>query len=175
VLRRLLVTGALAALAVAGTAAGGTTSAPACTAGKLGGVFAVVRDSAGAGSISYDLRLRNVSSGKCFVTGRPGLRLLGKTGTPLPTSVVADTTAGQPVRVVLKPGGYAAATARFSPDIPGTGEPQMKQCEPAAYKLKISPAGGGTLIAPVSPHTPVCEHGRIVLTVLVAGTHGPRS
>jgi hypothetical protein len=176
VLRGLLAAG-FAALVLAGAAAADQASTPACRGASLGGVFAVVNGSAGAGSISYDLRLRNRSSSSCFVSGIPGLRLLGKTGTVLPTKVEPDKAGAlTAAKIVLKPGGYAAATARFSPDVPGVGEPQLKkQCEPTAYKLKVSPSGGGSLIIPASPPTPVCSHGRLVLTALVAGRHGPRS
>jgi hypothetical protein len=139
-------------------------------------VFVVVQGSAGAGGISYTLRLHNRSSAACFVSGIPGLRLLGRTGAPLSTQVVpSHPGALTAVRVVLRPGGFAAATARFSPDIPGLGEPQTKQCEPTAYHLKVSPAGGGSLVVSISPPTPVCEHGRLVMSVLIAGRRGPIS
>jgi hypothetical protein len=137
------------------------------------GVFAVVNGSAGAGSISYDLRLRNRSKATCSVLGIPPLRLLGRTGKPLPTNVIPDRPlSARPV--MLKPGGYAAATARFTPDVPGPGEPVVKQCEPTAYKVKVSMYSGSVTV-PVTPPTPVCVHGRISLTPLVAGRHGPRS
>jgi hypothetical protein len=153
------------------------SGAPPCRAADLAGVFAVVYGSAGAGSISYDLRLQNHSSSKCFVSGIPGLRLLGKTGKALPTKVVPDKPGAlTAAKIILKPAGYAASTARFSPDVPGTGEPVSgAQCEPTAYSVKVAPAGGGSFLIPVKPPTPVCEHGRLVLTGLIAGKHGSRS
>jgi hypothetical protein len=164
----------LALFAVASVSA--RPSAPACAASRLGGVFAVVPGSAGAGGISYDLRLRNTSAGACALHGVPRLRLLGKTGNALPTKVRPDVPGAlTSSSVTLAPGAYAASTARFSPDIPGPGEPQTKQCEPTAFRLKVWPVGGGTLAIPVSPHTPVCEHGTMTLTRMVAGRHGPRS
>jgi hypothetical protein len=174
---RALLAATAAGLALAVVAsADGRSSAPACTAAKLGGVFAVVPNSAGAGSISYDLRLRNTSAGACVLRGVPQLRLLGKAGNALPTKVRPDVPGAlTSSRVKLAPGAYAASTARFSPDIPGPGEPQTKQCEPTAFKLKVWPAGGGSLTVAVRRHTPVCEHGTITLTRMVAGTHGPRS
>jgi len=64
---------------------------------------------------------------------------------------------------------FAALTARFSPDIPGPGEPQTgRACEPTATKLRVVVSGGGTLLAPISPPTPVCEHGSLQVTNLVA-------
>jgi hypothetical protein len=142
-----------------------------CTASQLSGSFSVINGSAGAGGISYRLRLRNRSSRTCFVSGLPGLRLLGKTGRPLPTDVTPAFRPGlTAVRVVLRPGRAAKADARFSPDIPGPGEPQIGgRCEPKAYKLRVTPPpGGGKLLAPVSPPTSVCEQGSMSLKPLSA-------
>jgi hypothetical protein len=138
-------------------------------ASQLGGSFTVIPGSPGAGNISYLLRLRNRSSKTCFVSGLTQLRLLSKTGRPLPTKVVPVFRPGlTAVRVVLRPGRSAKAEARFSPDIPGPGEPQTRgPCEPKAYRLRITPPpGGGTLVGPVTPPTPVCEHGTISLRAL---------
>jgi hypothetical protein len=176
VLRRALLLSLLALPGLAGTAAGSAGGVSACRAADLSGVFAVVNGSAGAGNISYDLRLRNRSSATCFVSGIPGLRLLRANGRALPTKVVPlNPGALTAAKINLKPGAYAAATARFSPDVPGPGEEHPGQCEPTAAKLRVSPAGGGSLIVPVQPPTPVCEHGTLVITALVAGKHGPRS
>jgi Domain of unknown function (DUF4232) len=166
----ILVGATLAGLALAGGGPAATV-AP-CTGGQLSGTFSAIYGSAGAGSISYSLRLRNRSRQTCFVSGLAGLRLLGKLGRPLPTHVVpAFRGALTAVRVVLRPGARAKATARFSPDVPGTGEPvAVRMCEPTAYRVRVTPPpGGGTLVAPVRPPTPVCEHGTIVLSALSAG------
>ena len=143
-----------------------------CRASQLGGSFTVIPGSPGAGNISYLLRLRNRSSKTCFVSGLTQLRLLSKTGRPLPTKVVPVFRPGlTAVRVVLRPGRSAKAEARFSPDIPGPGEPQTRgPCEPKAYRVRITPPpGGGTLVGPVTPPTPVCEHGTISLRALSPG------
>lgn len=134
----------------------------------LGGSFKVVPDSEGAGNIVYRLRLRNTSSQTCFTTGIPGLQLLGKDGTKLPTKAIFVGKQGTLTAIVvpLKPGATATLTARFSPDVPGPGEPQLHACEKTAYKLRVSPAGGGTATVPVSPPTPVCEHGSLQVTAL---------
>ncbi len=175
---RLRAFALVAAVALAALAAGaGHAAHPtnvACRAKSLTGKFIVVPNSQGAGNVLYTLQLRNASKATCFVTGIPGLRLVGKTGKLLPTHVApAHPGAMAAVKVTLKPGGYAAATARFSPDVPGTGEGHPGNCEPVAYKIRISPAGGGTLVGPVAPPTPVCEHGGMTLTTLVAGRRGP--
>ena len=125
----------------------------------LSGTFSVIPGSAGAGNIVYALRLRNHTTKTCFVSGLAGLRLLGKTGRALPTRVEPAFRPGlTAVRVVLRPGARAKATARFSPDVPGPGEPTRRRAV-RAHRLQGAgdPAarGGGTLIAPVSPPTPV--------------------
>jgi hypothetical protein len=162
----LLVGAALALPAAAGGTAGGV---PPCKGGALRGAFTVIRGSAAAGSISYRLRLRNASSGACFVSGIPGLRLLGRNGSPLPTHVSpANRGALTAVKVVLRPGKSATTTARFSPDVPGPGEGTVAQCEPTAYRLRVTPNGGGSLVAAVTPPTPVCSHGALVVRALSA-------
>ena len=164
-----------ASAAVAGATVGKHgMGVPACTGANLSGTFVVRPDSAGAGNISYKLLLKNRSATTCFVSGIPGLRLLDKTQKKLPTHVTpSHPGAGTAVKVTLAPGKYASLTTRFSPDVPGTGEPTSKQCEPTAYTLKVSPAGGGSLLAPIRPPTPVCEHGSLFTSVLVAGKTPP--
>jgi hypothetical protein len=175
---RLRVLALVAIAVVAATAAEiGRAAYPtnvACKGKNLTGKFIVVPNSQGAGNVLYTLQLRNASKSTCFVSGIPGLHLIGKTGKPLPTHAVPlHPGALTAVKVTLKPGAYAAATARFSPDVPGTGEGHPGNCEPVAYKIRISPSGGGSLVGPVGPPTPVCEHGGMTLTTLVAGKRGP--
>ena len=151
----------LVALALAGTAP--------CNGHQLSGSFRVVPGSAGAGNIVYALRLRNVSARTCFVSGLARLQLLGKTGKPLPTHVTPAFRGGLTAVIVrLAPGHSARATARFSPDIPGRGEPVSgRQCEPTAYKVRVTPPPGvGALVVPIVPPTPVCEHGGLQLAAL---------
>ncbi len=154
---------ALLALLVAGQ-----MSSP-CTAARLAGTFKEVPGSAGAGSISYALRLRNTSATNCYVTGIPHVTLLDHSGKALPSHPVpAQPGALTAVLVDLAPGKTATATARFSPDIPGPGEQTTGQCERTAYWLRVGPTGGGTLRAPIQPPTPVCEHGSMTWSVLTA-------
>jgi hypothetical protein len=149
-----------------------TTPAPsavaACAGSDLSGSFKEVPGSAGAGQISYALTLTNASSNACFVSGIPQLQLLDAQSGALSTS----ESAAQPgqataAKVVLQPGASATAEARFSPDVPGPGEPQTSACEPTAHKLKVT-IGGGSVTVPVSPPTPVCEHGALRMSVLAA-------
>lgn len=159
-------------------ARGGGAATAGCTAIQLAGTFTVVPGSAGAGNIVFVLRLRNRSAATCFVTGLVDMRLHGRTGRALPTHVVLVGRPGTLTAVIvrLKPGAYASATARFSPDVPGPGEPVAgRQCEPTAYSVRVSvpPRDAGTVVAPLRPATPVCEHGTLQVSVLVAGKNGP--
>ncbi len=157
------------ALSVASAAQG--TVAPPCRATQLAGTFAAIYGSAGAGNVSYALRLRNRSRTACFVSGLVRLRLLDRRSRPLPTHVEPAFRAGlTAVRVVLPPGARARATARFSPDVPGVGEPVAGTvCERTAYRLRVTPPPGtGTLVVPIVPPTPVCEHGRMFVSALSA-------
>jgi hypothetical protein len=155
----------LAALAAAG-AGHATAATPFCSGSQLTGTFRVVPGSAGAGNIVYALRLRNRSARSCAVTGLPVVRLLGRAGRPLPTHARAAFRGGLTAALVrLAPGRQTRATARFSPDVPGPGEPVVgRQCEPTAYRLRVSARGGGTTTVAVSPPTPVCEHGQLQLS-----------
>jgi len=159
----------LGVLAVAAAAA--SVGAPPCTAHDLSGSFRLVPGSAGAGNVVYALSVRNRSRRTCFVSGLPALTLLDPRGRMLPTHVRA-AAAGRltAVLVRLTPGRSARLTARFSPDVPGHGEGAPgKPCEPKAYELRVAPTGGGRLVVPVRPPTPVCEHGTLSATAFVAG------
>jgi hypothetical protein len=152
-------------------AAGAATSAvahgdAACTGAQLKGTFNVERGSAGAGNISYTLVLKNVSSRMCTVTGLPQGRLLGKTGRALPTHVRAASPGMlTAVLVRLLPGKTVYASARFSPDVPGPGEPTAgTRCEPPAWWFRVVAPGGGTTKVKVGPPTPVCEHGQLLFS-----------
>jgi len=142
--------------------------APPCKAANLSGTFAVVPASAGAGNIVYALRLRNTSARSCTVTGIPGVTLLDRHGKRLPTHPFpVHPGALTAVLVTLEPGKTATATARFSPDVPGKGEPVSgRRCEPVGYTLLVRPNGGGALRAPIRPPTSVCEHGGMTWSVL---------
>ena len=145
-------------------------AASACTGSSLGGTFAGIPGSAGAGQISYRLTVTNTSGSACFVSGMPQLQLLDAQGAALPTSV----TAAQPgqataAKIVLQPSASATSDARFSPDVPGVGEGQAgKPCEPIAHQLQVTANGGGTFVVPITPPTSVCEHGSLRMTLYTA-------
>jgi hypothetical protein len=157
---------AAAAVLVAAAAAQAWALAPApCGSAQLGGSFAVVPGSAGAGNIVYRLSLQNRGATACFVSGLPSVTLLGRRGRALPTHVVAARRGiGAAARIVLPPGAKAKAEARFSPDVPGPGEPVSGRCERVAYRLRVR-AAGGSLLVPIAPPTSVCEHGTLQFTL----------
>lgn len=163
----LILTALIAALAATTAADGmGITS---CKGSQLAGRFAVVPGSAAAGSITYALRLRNVSQSTCSVTGLPQGQLLGRHGGKLPTHVrAAFPGALTAILVTLKPGQSTRATARFSPDVPGPGEQTPGSCEPTAYSFRVT-AKGGTTTVKVLPPTPVCEHGQLLFSAYGRG------
>jgi hypothetical protein len=173
---RALLLATLAVLACAcGSARSQATTVGACRGSDLAASFALVPGSPAAGNVVYALRLRNRAAAACFVSGLLQLRLLGRTGTTLPTHVVAaNPGALTAVRAVLGPGGFATASARFSPDVPGPGEQHPGACEPKAYRVRVhAPPGNGWTSTPVKPPTSVCEHGTMQLSALVAGRKPP--
>lgn len=171
---RLALTAIVAVPAVALIAGSNGAAAlpPFCQARDLTTVFAYLPGSAGAGHVGYELRLRNRSHHVCAVSGLPGLRLLGRHFGRLPTHVVPQNPGAlTAVLVNLLPGHAAFATARFSPDVPGPGEGNRRQCEPTAFYVRVRPPQSAhTLVGRVRPPTPVCEHGSMTLTAL--GGHG---
>ncbi len=145
------------------------SAAAACGGGDLSGSFSAVPGSAGAGQITYTLHLTNTSAVPCFVTGLPQLQLLDAKGTQLPTNVRA-AQAGQATgaKIILQPGESAASDARFSPDVPGTGDQQSGACEPTASQVQVTATGGGTFIVALSPPTAVCERGTLSMSLFAA-------
>jgi hypothetical protein len=153
--------GCAVAAALAAGSGGVASASSACTPGQLHAKMAVIRGSAGAGNIEYRILLRNASRVTCTVSGRVGLRLRGAHGQSLPTHVTAVPPGSLGVLVTLAPGRSAAATLRFSPDVPGPGESGMGPCEKTAHSVRVTLAspGRGSLIGAISPPTAVCEHG----------------
>jgi hypothetical protein len=151
-----------------------TQAAPAqaapCLASALTGSFTGIPGSAGAGQISYRLRLTNQGDAPCFLSGIPQLQLLDAQGTKLPTNVSpAHPGTATAARVDLQPGDAATADARFSPDVPGGSEQTDGPCEPKAYTLRVT-VGSGTVDVPITPPTPVCERGSLAMDNFAAAS-----
>ena len=161
---------ALAAVAALALAGGGSSApTPACTGGQLAGNFTAVPGSAGAGNIVYALHVRYLSGPTCFVSGLPQIHLLDRNRRALPTKVTPAFRQGLTAVMVRMSAGHGAkATARFSPDIPGPGEPQTKgPCERTSYYVRVTLGpGGASFLGPVKPATPVCEHGGMSVSAL---------
>ncbi|MGE5273580.1 MAG: hypothetical protein ACM3QU_07445 [Verrucomicrobiota bacterium] len=163
----VVVAASLAALVLG--AGGSAAPVPPCSGPQLAGNFLVVPGSAGAGSISYQLNVRHLSGPTCFVSGLPRIQLLNRLRRPLPTRVTPAFRPGLlAVRVVMRPGYGARAQARFSPDVPGAGEPVAgRNCERTSYFMRVTLGpGGATFLAPIKPATPVCEHGSMRFSAL---------
>lgn len=158
------------AAAPGGSGASGTTR---CHTSDLSASYTVVVDSEAAGSISYNLRLTNTSTHQCTIYGYAGMLLLDANHKPLPTNVQRDSLV--PKRLLrLDPGGSAAATARFSPDVHGVGDNPGQACQPTAHYTEVTPPDETTqLVTAVSPPTSVCERGTMALSAFVAGRTGP--
>ena len=162
---RTILTLTALSVVLAGTTTARATGIVMCKGSQLSGSFAAVPGSAGAGNISYLLRLKNVSTTSCSVTGLPQGRLLGRHGGALATNVrAAFPGALSAALVTLRPGQSARATARFSPDVPGIGEQTIGACEPTSYRLRVTARGGGTSTVRITPPTAVCEHGRLLFS-----------
>lgn len=150
-----------------------------CHTPDLSASFIVVANSAGAGNISYNLRLTNTSMHQCTIYGYAGMLLLDAKHNPLPTHVIRDTLV--PVQLLrIDPGGSAAATVRLSPDVPGPGDAgpaapgQTWVCQPTAYYTEVTPPDETTqLVTAVSSPTPVCSSGTMQISAFVAGPTGP--
>jgi hypothetical protein len=162
---RLLSLAVLVAALVFVSTAGAAQTLGRCHGAQLAGTFAVVPGSAGAGNITYALRLKNISTSACTVTGLPQGTLLGRARKALPTRVRAAFPGElSAILVTLSPGRSTRATARFSPDVPGTGEQMTGRCEPLAWWFRVAGQGGGTTLVKVAPPTSVCEHGRLLFS-----------
>ena len=160
---RLLALTLLVLVSAGASGAGAATHLTSCTGSQLRGTFKLVPGSPGAGNVVYALVLKNVSTRECDVTGLPQGRLLNKLGKALPTHVRAAFPGGlAAVLVRLAPGKSTKATARFSPDVPGPGEPVAgRKCEPVSYWFRVTGQGGGATKVRLLPATPVCEHGQL--------------
>jgi hypothetical protein len=156
----LLVT-AGAILAATGSASGrGATGTKPCRNTQLSASMTHIFGSEGAGSTGYRLTLTNKSHRRCWVHEHLGLQLVSARSVKLPTHV---NDFGRHGVVTIAAGRKVSARLRFSPDIPGPGEPGTGPCEPQAHRVIVflGPPHGGGVTGAVKPPTSVCEHGTI--------------
>jgi Protein of unknown function (DUF4232) len=163
----LALTAALV-LVVAPTASPRSAAAP-CTGSDLIGSFTIVPALLGEAYYNYTLRLKNTSGSPCALSGIPKLVLLTDRGRALPTRVVSAHPGAHAPTIVLAAGGKAHLVARLSPTLNDNHEPVLGQCEPTAWSLRVTPGGGGSVVVPMRPLTPVCEHGLLKATYFAAG------
>jgi hypothetical protein len=132
------------------------------------GTFKVVPGSAGAGHISYRLRVVNNSGATCAFSTAPAILLLDKNGHALPSHATFPhpSSATRPIAA----GKAAIADARFSPDIPSGGEPQSGACEKKAFRLRIRTGPTNAVTVPVKPPTSVCGRGAMSFRAIHQGS-----
>ncbi|MFD0638579.1 DUF4232 domain-containing protein [Catenulispora yoronensis] len=153
-----------------GRARGGVA---ACTTAEMpGGTWTLVPNSEGTGHVAADIALRNTSGHACTVTGFPGVSLLASDEHPLPTTVVRFPAA--PAAVTVAPGGWIHSEVRYSPNIPGDGEPATGECEPKTVHA-LAQLPGDTKWAKITLAAPttVCEKGSLEAKPFVAGQSTP--
>jgi hypothetical protein len=158
---RLIAVGTLTVvLAAVGVATASPSAAKPCQNRQLTAQMTHIFGSEGAGNTGYRLTLKNSSRRGCWVHRHLALQLLGAGAVPrkLPTHVVYFGRRGV---VTVAPARTVSARLRFSPDIPGKGEPGRGPCEPAAHRVIVflGPPKGGGVTGSVKPPTSVCEHG----------------
>ena len=117
----------------------------------------IIGGSHAAGSVGYRLTISNPDSWSCRIGRHPFLKLIGENGDFLPTSRVKVGPQGY---LVIPAGGAVSARLRFSPDIPGPGEPTQGPCEPQATEIRVR-TPWGYRAGPIHPRTSVCDHGKI--------------
>jgi hypothetical protein len=152
----------LATSGVSGATAAEPSAASPCVAGQLRAGYTVVPFSEGAGTVSYQLTIRNRSADACALTPPLTMELLDRRDRPLATRIIAPDAQDT---VVLAPGQWAQAESRFSPDTAGPGE-SPSECEPPAHALALH-IGDDRVVAPMDP-SPVCENGTISFGRLTA-------
>lgn len=159
----------------AATTAAGHPAGTACTTAEMPkGTWRVVPDSQGAGHVAADIALQNTSDHTCTVTGFPGVSLLASNEHPLPTNVLKDTSV--PVTTIkVAPGAWVHSEMRYSPNIPGPGEPQNgQQCEPTTvHALAQLPGDTAWSRITLDNPTPVCEKGELQAKPFVSGQSSP--
>lgn len=157
----VLALGALAAVAALAAAAA-SGSVPECTHSRVVVKMTEIKNSFGAGHVSYRLTVHNNGPGSCLMSTYPPLQLLTAKEKRLPTNVIRTE---KPKTNLIPMGETAKATLRFSPDIPGPREPQTGPCETKAAKISVE-LSSSRAVGPVEPPTSVCQHGKMTMTPL---------
>jgi hypothetical protein len=147
-------------LGAAGIAHAGTAAAPApCHSTQLTAGHTFTEGA--AGSMIAHIRLTDVSTTSCSISGYVGVELFDGAGTPLPTTVTRE--GGERPTVVLAPGASATALLRYpDPDLVPGCHPVRSHwllVRPPGRRLPLlvhspaglSPCGGALFTVPVGP------------------------
>lgn len=158
----------------ASTAAPTHASNGACTTAEMpSGIWHVIPDSQGAGHVAADIAFQNTSGHSCTVTGFPGVSLLASNDHPLPTNVLKDNSAAI-TTVKVAPGAWVHSEMRYSPNVPGPGEPESGQCEPTTvHALALLPGDSKWTHVTLDNPTTVCEKGEVQAKPFVSGKASP--
>lgn len=146
----------------------------ACTTAEMpSGTWRVVPASEGAGHVAADIAFKNVSGHTCTVSGFPGVSLLASNDHPLPTNVLRNSAVAV-TTIKVAPGAWVHAEMRYSPNVPGPGEPGTGQCEPMTVHA-LAQLPGDSAWAPVTLDHPttVCEKGELQVKPFVGGESSP--
>ncbi|NUR61246.1 MAG: DUF4232 domain-containing protein [Catenulispora sp.] len=136
------------------------------------GTWKTVEGSNGAGHVSADIALQNTSTHSCTVSGYPGVSLLASDRHPLPTTVVKFPAT--PAVLTVAPGTWIHSEIRYSPDIPGPGEPTTGNCEPeTVHALAQLPGDSAWVPVTLTSPTPVCEKGALQAKPFASGESTP--
>jgi hypothetical protein len=137
------------------------------------GTWRVVPASEGAGHVAADIAFKNISGQTCTVAGFPGVSLLASNDHPLPTNVLRDASAAV-TTIKVAPGAWVHVEMRYSPNVPGPGEPDTGQCEPMTVHA-LAQLPGDSAWAPVTLDSPttVCEKGELQVKPFVSGESSP--
>jgi hypothetical protein len=147
-----------------------TAAPPQCTAAQLN--VGPGRSGVGLGNYVQYVILTNTSGRDCSLRGFPGVQFVNGAGQPLPTRPHHGSSyfwgTDQISSIVLAPGG------RASFGLAGSDYDNVHQraC-PQAAGIKVIPPGLTTQQL-VSVTWPDCYRGRVDVSPVVAGRHGPR-
>ena len=104
--------------------------------------------------------MKNPSATTCSVTGLPRGVLLDKAGKAQPTHILTAMPGAMAILATLTHGKSASATARFSPDVPGVGEPARSVRADVLLVPAVRARRRDEVVALIPP-TSVCEHGQL--------------
>jgi len=136
------------------------------------GTWKLIEGSNGAGHVAADIALQNTSKHSCTVSGYPAVSLLASDEHPLPTNVLhfpATVTT-----LTVAPGGWIHSELRYSPNIPGDGEPATGNCEPeTVHALAQLPGDSAWAKVTLANPTTVCEKGTLEAKPFTSGPSSP--